>query len=113
LQQAPQLEPQQPWQPPAPPQLPLGHWVPHEDATEAEGVIEVSWVHEPPQLAPHTDCEHAASLGQLQFPAQCPASPKAIPIPANSRTIDTIANFFIQIPPHIFSRTGSRTSKLS
>jgi hypothetical protein len=67
------------------------------DAAGAEDVTVPSWEHEPPQLAPHTDCEHAVSLGQLQFPAQCPELPKAIPIPVNSRTIDTIANFLIQL----------------
>jgi hypothetical protein len=50
-----------------------------------------SWAHEPPQFFKHSDCEHDTLLGQIHDPA----CPKAIPIPASSRTIETIASFFI------------------
>ena len=98
-QQAPQLEPQQPLQPLAPSQFPFGQWVPHGDATEAEDATEASWVHEPPQFDPHTDCEHAVPLGQLQFPPH--VCPRVNPVPASSRTININA-IFLKSNTHSF-----------
>ena len=67
----------------ADPQLPMGQLVAHEEAAPR--------AHEPPQFSKHPDCEQDALLGQIHDPS----CPKAIPIPASSRTIDTIASFFI------------------
>ena len=115
-----QLLPQQPLQPLCPAQPPFGQLVPHCDAAEVDEAeeassvsvvedTEASWVHEPTQFAPHTDCEHAVPLGQLQFPPH--DCPKVNPIPANSRTIDTIAaNFFIRFSPLNFVNSALFTT---
>jgi len=72
----------------------MGQLDPHWNATVAEELSEVLWAHDPPQFAPHTDCEHDVPLGQLQFPPH--DCPKVNPVPAsNSKSTDTMANFFI------------------
>jgi len=89
------LLPQQLWQPPADPHPPRGQRLPQGEA--AEPVCE----QDPPQLAPHVDCEQDVPAGQLQFPVQCPACPRVNPIPANSRTININA-IFLKMSTHSF-----------
>jgi hypothetical protein len=60
----------------------------------AQGEAEpVPRAHELPQFSRHPVCGQAALLWQLHDPA----CPRANPIPASSRTIETIASFFICI----------------
>lgn len=67
------------------PQLALGQLATQEDVPLAPRA------HDPEQFSKHPVCGQDALLRQMQD-AACP---KAIPIPASSRTIETIASFFI------------------
>jgi len=89
------LLPQQLWQPPAEPHPPRGQWLLQGEAAEP------ACEQDPPQLAPHADCEQDVPAGQLQFPVQCPACPRVNPIPANSRT-NNINAVFLKMNTHSF-----------
>jgi len=71
--------------PQADPLLAWGQPASHEDAAL------VPKAHGPVQFSKHPVCEQDVLLGQMHDPA----CPKANPIPASSRTIETIASLFI------------------
>jgi hypothetical protein len=70
------------------PQLALGQLAAQVDVSLAPRA------HDPEQFSMHPVCGQDEVLGQMHDPA----CPKAIPIPASSRTIETIASFFIFAP---------------
>ena len=69
----------------ADPLLALGQLAAHED------VVLSPRAHGPVQFSKHPVCVQDVLLGQIHDPA----CPRANPIPASSRTIETIASFFI------------------
>jgi len=76
---------QEPWPVQEEPQPDWGQPAAQEDAPSAPSA------HGPVQFSWHPVCPHDSLLGQTHDPA----CPRANPIPASSRTIDTIASFFM------------------
>jgi hypothetical protein len=91
-QQAEQFVPQQALQPPAAPQLASEQLTAHDDAALVPNA------HEFPQFSEHPIC----GLAVLSWQLHDPVCPRANPIPASSRTIETIDSFFIYTTLFIF-----------
>ena len=83
----------------ADPQLALGQLAAHEDAALSPKA------HDPEQFSKHPVCEQDVLLGQTHDPA----CPRANPIPASSRTIETITSLFIYTTPMNVARPQQLT----
>jgi len=74
-----------------------------------EGALFSPEAHDPEQFSRHSDCEQEVLSGQMHDPA----CPRADAIPASSRTIETIASFFIKTTLFILGTPRVHNTSLS